>query len=64
MTLTAYDTKERPLTIPDKCDTIWTKIKEKAEELRYGSLACELTIDNGIIKQANITKEVERIRAD
>jgi hypothetical protein len=58
-------TETKHLTNTDiKADNIWMKIKAKAESLRYGSLACELTVDNGIIKQVDITKERERIRAD
>jgi hypothetical protein len=45
-------------------DTIWEKLKCRAEQLDYGSLSCELQVHGGQIRQVDITVVKERFRAD
>jgi hypothetical protein len=55
---------DKPLTSAEnKADNIWQKLKERAKLLGYGSVVCEFVFDAGEIKQANVTREIEKIRA-
>lgn len=48
----------------DPADRIWEKLKYRAEELNYGTLACELQVHGGQIRQVDITIVKEKFRAD
>lgn len=45
-------------------DKLYEKLKEKAQELKFGVLLCKIEIHAGKIKQIDIHKEFERLRAD
>ena len=40
------------------------KLKQRAEQVGYGSLICEIQVHQGKIRQVDITMVKERMRAD
>lgn len=53
------------LTNQDKSvNAIWKKLEDRAEQLGYGSLICEVQVHQGRIRQVDITTVKERMRAD
>jgi hypothetical protein len=45
-------------------DSIWEKLKRRAEQLDYGSLGCEIQVHGGQIRQIDVTAVKEKFRAD
>ena len=43
---------------------ILDKLRERAEQIGYGTVVCELQVHQGKIKQVEITTIKERMRAD
>ena len=48
----------------DEADIIWRKLKERAEQVSYGTLVCEMQVHQGRIRQVDVTVVKERMRAD
>lgn len=48
----------------DEADIIWRKLKDRAEQISYGTLVCEMQVHQGRIRQVDITLIKERMRAD
>ena len=45
-------------------DGILEKLRQRVEQIEYGSLICEIQVHQGRIKQIDITAVKERMRAD
>ena len=58
------DVEKATLTKQDKSSAILEKLRERAEQIGYGSIVCEIQIHDGEIKQVDITTVKERMRAD
>jgi hypothetical protein len=48
----------------DEADIIWRKLKDRAEQVSFGTLVCEMQVHQGHIRQVEITLIKERMRAD
>ncbi len=61
---TAGNSETALLANQDKSSNLLEKLRQRAEQIGYGCLVCEIQVHQGQIKQVDITTVKERMRAD